>query len=64
MAAVDRSASVEVILSLKGSRLEQAREWTGDRPLDLFKMDGQNAVKLSIAPGGVQIVELVESRRQ
>jgi hypothetical protein len=62
MAAVDRGASVEVTLSLKGSRLEQAREWTGDRLLDLFKAEGQTAVRLTVAPGGVQIVELVDKK--
>jgi hypothetical protein len=62
MAQVDRSASVEVKLSLRGKGIEQAREWIGDRPLDISREGGQSIVKLNIAPGSIGIVELIEQR--
>jgi hypothetical protein len=63
MAQVDRSASAEVTLSLqRGQSVEQAREWTEEKPLDIARENGQSIVKLRVAPGGVRIVELVEQR--
>ena len=59
LAEVDRSASVEVTLSLRGKVIEQAREWTEDKPLIISRENGQSSVKLKVAPGGVAIVELV-----
>lgn len=61
LAQVDRSQRVEVSLSLRGKGIEQAREWTEDKRLDISRESGQMSVKLNIAPGGVQIVELVET---
>jgi len=61
LAQVDRSASVEVSLSLKGKKIEQAREWTDDKPLNISRESGQSSVKLNIAPGGVSIVELISN---
>lgn len=63
MAQVDRSASVEVSLSLKGQKIERAREWTEDRTLDIISDNGQPRIKLKIAPGGVAIVELLGSKQ-
>jgi hypothetical protein len=62
MAQVDRSQSVEVSLNLRGKGIEQAREWTEDKRLDISRESGQPSVKINIAPGGVAIVELVEQR--
>jgi hypothetical protein len=59
LAQVDRSQSVEVRLSLRGRGIEQAREWTDDKPLNVTREGGQTSVSLNIAPGGVSIVELV-----
>src|SRR5205807_9951765 len=58
LAQVDRSASVEVTLDLKGKRIEQAREWTSEKQLEVLRDNGQSSVKLSLPPGGIRIVEL------
>ncbi|HKQ53678.1 MAG TPA: hypothetical protein VJT74_14985, partial [Pyrinomonadaceae bacterium] len=62
MAQVDRAASVDVTLSLQGKGIEQAGEWTEDKRLDLSREGGASAVKLTLAPGGIAVVELVEGR--
>lgn len=62
MAEVDRSASVEVSVSLKGRGIGQANEWTTDMRLDVSRGSGQSGVKVKIAPGGIRIVELIEQR--
>jgi hypothetical protein len=61
LAQVDRSASVEVTLSLRGKGIEQAREWTDDRQLNISRENGQPVIKLNIAPGNLAIVELKSS---
>jgi hypothetical protein len=63
LAQIDRSASVQVTVSLLGKGIEQAREWTEDRRLDISKENGQSTVKLNIAPGSIAIVELLGSGR-
>jgi hypothetical protein len=63
LAQVDRSQSVEVTLSIRGKGIEQAREWTEDKQLDISRASGQMSVKLNIAPGGVGIVELISGGR-
>ncbi|MDT5124138.1 MAG: hypothetical protein QOC96_3620 [Acidobacteriota bacterium] len=60
LAQVDRSASVEVTLDLKGQRIEQAREWTSEKQLEVLRDKERSSVKLNIAPGGISIVELIE----
>jgi hypothetical protein len=62
LAQVDRKASVDVRLTLKGKGIERASEWTGEKQLDVSRENGQSSVKLNIAPGGVGIVELIEQR--
>ncbi|HEX8846731.1 MAG TPA: hypothetical protein VF791_18960 [Pyrinomonadaceae bacterium] len=62
MAQVDRSASVEVMLSLKGKGIESAREWLDEKQLDILRENDRSFLKLSIPPGGVSIIELVERR--
>jgi hypothetical protein len=59
LATVDRSASIEVSLSLKGEGIEAAHEWTTESRLDIKSVGGQSMVKLALAPGGVRIVELI-----
>ena len=59
MAEVDRSASVNVLIRLSGAGISEAREWTADRTLAVKKQAGApNSVTLSIAPGGIAVVEL------
>jgi hypothetical protein len=62
LAQVDRSASVEVTLSLTGKKIWQAREWTNDKPLEVSSEGGQTSVKINIAPGSLGIVELIENK--
>jgi hypothetical protein len=54
MAQVDRTAYVNVSITLRGEKLQTASEWISDAAL---KPDANN-VNLRIAPGGVAIVEL------
>jgi hypothetical protein len=62
LAQVDRRASVEVTLSLRGKTIGQAREWTLDAPLEVGRNGSANTVSISVPPGDVKIVELVEGR--
>ena len=59
---VDRSASVEVTLSLRGKAIGQARELTLDAPLEVGRAANESAVKVIVPPGDVKIVELIEGR--
>ena len=60
MAQVDRSQSAHVTLALRGKGIKQAREWTTEQLLEVSRNDGQDSIQLSIAPGGINIVELSE----
>jgi hypothetical protein len=60
LAQVDRSASVNVTLGLQGKGIKQAREWTTEQSLEISRNNGQDSIRLNIAPGGVSIVELNE----
>jgi hypothetical protein len=62
MAQVDRAASVDVTLSLRGKAIGQATEWTEDKHLEVSREGGAGVVKLTLAPGGVAVVELAEGR--
>jgi hypothetical protein len=63
MARVDRSAVVSVEISLRGGRgIASADEWTEDKKLTVAQAGGQEKISLSIAPGGVQVVELIERK--
>jgi hypothetical protein len=55
MAQVDRSAYVNVTISVRSQEIQSANELTGDKPLDLT---GHDTVKVRVAPGGIAIVEL------
>ncbi len=55
---VDRSASVTVSLSLRDQRITNAREWTSDKQLAVTTENNARGVALTIAPGGIAIVEL------
>ncbi len=56
MAEVDRSASVNVTISLRGAGILKANEWTSDRTLALNR---QASVSLNLPAGGIAIVELM-----
>jgi hypothetical protein len=59
MAQVDRSASVNATISLRGAAILNASEWTSDRTLTVKKQPGAlNSVTLNIASGGIAVVEL------
>jgi hypothetical protein len=63
LAQVDRRASVEVKLSLRGFQIASANEWTSNQSLET---QGQGTagrgVTVTIPPGGVAVVELVTAR--
>ncbi len=62
LAQVDRSASVEVTLSLRSKAIRQAREWTFDAPLKVGRVANESVVKVIVPPGDLKIVELIEGR--
>jgi hypothetical protein len=55
LAQVDRSASVNVTISLRGATISNAVDWTSARTLTV---SGQSGVTLRIPPGGIAILEL------
>ena len=55
MAQIDRSAYVNVSISLRGQQIHSATEWTEDKALSLT---GRDTLNLRIAPGGIAVVEL------
>jgi hypothetical protein len=58
MAQVDRKASVDVTISLRGSGISNASEWTSERSLTVKKQGTSDSVSLNIAAGGIAVVEL------
>jgi hypothetical protein len=54
MAQVDRSAYVNVTITLPGQQIQTATEWTSDTPLKVEKGN----LNVQIAPGSLAIVEL------
>jgi hypothetical protein len=59
LAQVDRSASVNVTVSLQGGTISNATEWTSDRTLTVNSGAG---VTLNIPAGGIAVVELRQDR--
>lgn len=63
LAQVDRSASVTATISLRGAHIESANEWTGNQTLPIKKQSGSSdSVSVTIAAGGIAVVELVTGR--
>jgi hypothetical protein len=62
MAQIDRTAVVDVELSLAGRGIERAQEWTTNETLDVTRSAKGESIKLRIPPGGVRIVELLTRR--
>jgi hypothetical protein len=58
MAEVDRKASVNVTISLRGAGISDATEWTSNRTLTVKKQSPSDSVTLNIAAGGIAVVEL------
>jgi hypothetical protein len=59
LAQVDRSAYVTAGISVRGATIARATEWFSDRSLEIKKQPGtSDGVTVSIAPGGIAIVEL------
>jgi hypothetical protein len=63
LAQVDRGASVQVTVSLKGQGIWSASDWTSDRNLPVIRRaDNPDSVSVNIAAGGIAIVELQTPR--
>jgi hypothetical protein len=59
LAQVDRSASVTATITWKGEPISRATEWTTNQTLNITQQaDLTNTVTVTIAPGGIAIVEL------
>jgi hypothetical protein len=63
LAQVDRNASVNVKVSLRGFSIASANDWTTDRAVPIQRQNGaQDSVALTIPPGGIAVVELATAR--
>jgi len=62
LAQVDRSATVEVKLSLRKSTIKSASEWTSDQALAIRKQNGGDTVTMKIPAGGIAVVQLETAR--
>jgi len=63
LAQVDRNASVNVKVSLRGFSIASANEWTTDRAVPIQRQNGaRDSVALTIPPGGIAVVELATAR--
>ena len=63
LAQVDRSATVNATITLRGAALANASEWTSDRTLAIKKQVGSaDSMTLNIAPGGIAVVEVMTAR--
>ena len=59
LAQVDRTAVVTPMISLRGANILRAEEWLSEKQLTINKQAGAlDSVSVSIAPGGVAIVEI------
>jgi hypothetical protein len=58
MAQIDRSAYVNVTISLPDQVVQKALDWTNEKEVEVKNQNGQNGVTVAIAPGGISIIEL------
>jgi hypothetical protein len=59
LAQVDRSASITVKLSLRGSAIVNASEWVSDQGIAVNRRAGApDSVSVTIPAGGIAVVEL------
>jgi len=56
LAQVDRSAYVTASISLRGQAIASAVDWITDKPVE--RQATTNAVNVTLAPGGIAIIEL------
>jgi len=64
LAQVDRSAYVNATISLPGRQIQKALDWTNEKEVEVKSQNGQDDVTVSIAPGGVSIIELRSQNRE
>jgi hypothetical protein len=63
LSQVDRSANVNVTVSLHGATVSSATEWTSEQTLTVKKQAGSpDSVSVNIAAGGIAVVELATTR--
>jgi hypothetical protein len=60
MAQVNRNESVEVTLELSGAGIKRVSEWTTNAELKAAHGEHGDILNISVPPGGVRIVELVQ----
>lgn len=58
MAQVDRTKYVTATISLPSQQIQSASDWITDKPVEVKTQNGEGVVTVSMAPGGVSIVEL------
>ena len=58
LAQVDRSAYVTATIGLNGRQIQKAIDWISEKDVEVKSQNGKNAVTITIAPGGVAIIEL------
>ena len=58
MAQIDRSAYVNATISLPGQQIQKAMDWTSGKEVEVKSQNGQNGATITIAPGGISIIEL------
>ena len=58
LAQVDRSAYVTATISLPSAQIQNAIDWTSEKPVEVRNTGGGATVTVSIAPGGISIIEL------
>ncbi|MEP6569329.1 MAG: hypothetical protein ABJC10_06095 [Acidobacteriota bacterium] len=58
LAQVDRRAHVDATISLSGQRIQKIRDWTNEKDLEGKTSNGTTNVTVTIAPGGIAVIEL------
>ena len=58
LAQVDRGAYVTATISLDGQQIQKAVDWMNEKDVEVKNQNGANGVTVTIAPGGVSIIEL------
>jgi hypothetical protein len=59
LATVDRGATASVTISLRGTGISSATEWTSDQTLNIKRTAGApDSVTVNLAAGGIAVVEL------
>ena len=64
LAQVDRSAYVKATISLGGQSIQKALDWINAKDVEVKTQNGLSSVTLSIAPGGISVIELIQNRER